>query len=322
MVWFQCEDCGDNLKKPKLPNHFKICSASRLSCIDCGEIFKQESVQGHTQCITEMEKYGPKGQGKVSNGASAKSNKDAKQQLEFDLTVGLSERPPWFCRLCNTKATSRQTLLLHAEGKKHKAKARAIHAAKQQPKQTEESAPDAKLPCENPPKAELLDKKDGNEPKKQDVSKVESGQNEHEESNGNISSKKKRKLEKSDDDSLRKKTKDSLLDALGNGEVIQGGKTGGGEKDSQAKQDKVSKSDHADKETKKINWKKLITSALKTSPEGVLKMKKLRKLVLKALKESGITDEEDQFRNTLEDKINSSSRFTLENKYVRLVSKD
>lgn len=322
MVWFQCEDCGDNLKKPKLPNHFKICSASRLSCIDCGEIFKQESVQGHTQCITEMEKYGPKGQGKVSNGASAKSNKDAKQPQEFDITVGLSERPPWFCRLCNAKATSRQTLLLHAEGKKHKAKARAIHAAKQQPKQTEESAPDAELPSENPPKAELLDKKDGNEPKKQDVSKVESGQNEREESNGNISSKKKRKLEKSDDDSLRKKTKDSSLDVLANGEVIQGGKTGAGEKDSQVKQDKVSKSDHADEETKKINWKKLITSALKTSPEGVLKMKKLRKHVLKALKESGITGEEDQFRNTLEHKINSSSRFTLENKYVRLVSKD
>lgn len=31
MVWFQCEDCGDNLKKPKLPNHFRVCSANRVS---------------------------------------------------------------------------------------------------------------------------------------------------------------------------------------------------------------------------------------------------------------------------------------------------
>ncbi|TYI18706.1 hypothetical protein ES332_A07G111400v1 [Gossypium tomentosum] len=23
MVWYQCEDCGDNLKKPKPPNYFK-----------------------------------------------------------------------------------------------------------------------------------------------------------------------------------------------------------------------------------------------------------------------------------------------------------
>lgn len=30
MVWFQCEDCGDNLKKPKLANHFNMCSASKV----------------------------------------------------------------------------------------------------------------------------------------------------------------------------------------------------------------------------------------------------------------------------------------------------
>ena len=27
MVWFQCEDCGENLKKPKLASHFRCCSA-------------------------------------------------------------------------------------------------------------------------------------------------------------------------------------------------------------------------------------------------------------------------------------------------------
>ncbi|KAL6496497.1 hypothetical protein OROGR_029755 [Orobanche gracilis] len=35
--------------------------------------------------------------------------------------------------LCNTKTTSKQTLLLHADGKKHRAKARAFHSSKQQP---------------------------------------------------------------------------------------------------------------------------------------------------------------------------------------------
>jgi cell growth-regulating nucleolar protein len=29
-VWFQCEDCGEDLKKPKLPNHFRTCSASKV----------------------------------------------------------------------------------------------------------------------------------------------------------------------------------------------------------------------------------------------------------------------------------------------------
>jgi cell growth-regulating nucleolar protein len=88
MVWFQCEDCGENLKKPKLAGHFRSCSAYKvsgarpfhtrplsgslvvplltsdffvgcfvwrlqLSCIDCGEFFSQDTVQGHTQCISE-----------------------------------------------------------------------------------------------------------------------------------------------------------------------------------------------------------------------------------------------------------------------------
>ncbi|EEE54873.1 hypothetical protein OsJ_02365 [Oryza sativa Japonica Group] len=83
MARFQCEDCGgDDLKKPKLAGHFRSCaqptgfalpsplsvaSVNLLSCIDCGESFSQETVQGHAQCISGAEKYGPpKGQNKAS----------------------------------------------------------------------------------------------------------------------------------------------------------------------------------------------------------------------------------------------------------------
>ena len=31
MVWFQCEDCGENLKKPKLAGHFRSCSAYKVT---------------------------------------------------------------------------------------------------------------------------------------------------------------------------------------------------------------------------------------------------------------------------------------------------
>ncbi|XP_052487357.1 UBP1-associated proteins 1C-like [Gossypium raimondii] len=103
-----------------------------LSCIDCGVIFEQQTVQGRTQCITEAEKYSPKEQVKTPNGSNAKPNKQTKEKPDIDINVGLSPRPPWFCSLCNTKVTSQQTLLLHAEGKKHRAKARAFHA--KQPK--------------------------------------------------------------------------------------------------------------------------------------------------------------------------------------------
>ncbi|KAF7806767.1 UBP1-associated proteins 1C [Senna tora] len=302
MVWFQCEDCGDNLKKPKLPNHFRTCSASKLSCIDCGEIFGQATVQQHTQCITEAEKYGPKGQGKTLNATTATPKKDNKQKPEVDIHVGLSERPPWFCSLCNTKATSKQTLLLHADGKKHRAKARAFHAAKQQPNQTETSAPDAKPPVENSSNGEVQVNNIVDQSKLQDPAKHNNLKSENEISPSN----KKRKLDAVEDSPKRKKGRDNASVEMGNGEVIQGEREEAAEKES----------------NKNIKWKKFIKSALKSHPDGKLKMKKLRKLVSKALQESGIVVDETELSEALEQKINSSSKFAVENKYVHLVAKE
>ncbi|KAA3490313.1 pre-mRNA cleavage factor Im 25 kDa subunit 1-like [Gossypium australe] len=51
-------------------------------------------------------------------------------------------------------------------------------------------------------------------------------------------------------------------------------------------------------------------------PDGVLKMRKLQKLVLKALQESGVGDDDkSQLSEMLEHKIISNSRYTVENKY-------
>lgn len=50
----------------------------------------------HIPCY--QEKYGPKGLGKASNGVNTKPQNDAKKKPEVDINVGLSERPPWFCR--------------------------------------------------------------------------------------------------------------------------------------------------------------------------------------------------------------------------------
>ncbi|KAL1335541.1 hypothetical protein HN51_064399 [Arachis hypogaea] len=299
MVWFQCEDCGDNLKKPKLAGHFRSCSAYRLSCIDCGETFGQDTVQNHTQCMTEAEKYGPKGQ--VKNGAPAKPNKDGnKQKPDVDINVGLSERPPWFCSLCNTQATSKQTLLLHADGKKHRAKARAYHASKQPPPQTDKSAPDAKIVSEAAPN-EATDGKNAEQPKLEESSKQDNLK-----SGDKISSAKKRKLEASEGDLIKKCRNDISVDT-GNGEVIQG-------EEAEGKVESAVKN--------KIKWKKFIKSALKSQPDGTLKMKKLKKVVLKALQESGVVVDETEFSEALQQKINSSSRFAVEGKYVQLVAKD
>ncbi|KAE8712538.1 mitogen-activated protein kinase kinase 2 [Hibiscus syriacus] len=309
MVWFQCEDCGENLKKPKLANHFRICSASRFSCIDCGVIFEQQNVQIHTQCITEAEKYGPKGQGQTPNGSNAKPNKQTKEKPDVDINMGLSQRPPWFCSLCNTKATSQQTLLLHADGKKHRAKARAFHA-KQQPQQTEESAPDTKDSAENKENGELPENKSVGEDKLQDHSKDGQPQINSVAANGCISSNKKRKLDDSSDET-------------GNGEVTQMEKEKAKKSKHNAIKEGLVESAFTKEDTKKkIKWKKLIKEALKSSPDGVLKMRKLQKRVLKALQESGVDDDKSQLSEMLQHKITSSARYSVDGKNVRLAAKD
>ena len=167
--------------------------------------------------------------------------------------------------LCNTSTTSKQTLLLHAEGKKHKAKARAFHAAKQPPKQAEESAPETKLPTEDTQKDELLDKKCTKEPNSQDPPKSDTEHNKSEADKGNSPLKKKRKLDASAKDDSRKKTKDDTPGDLGDGEVIHSEKAEADEIKSQLKNDTLAEPSSTREDTKqKIKWKKLITSALKS----------------------------------------------------------
>lgn len=157
--------------------------------------------------------------------------------------------------LCNTSATSKQALLLHAEGKKHRAKARAFHASKQPPKQTEESNQDTKLPTGDTRKDELLDNEHSKEPKLQDPPKADTKHYNSEADKGTSPSKKKRKLDASVNGSSKKKTKDDTSGDLGNGEVIHGDL--GSDKMAEPRSNK-------EQTKKKIKWKKLITSALKS----------------------------------------------------------
>ncbi|CAH9053640.1 unnamed protein product [Cuscuta epithymum] len=304
MVWFQCEDCGDNLKKPKLPGHYRVCSAFKLSCIDCGEVFNQQSVESHTQCISEAEKYGPKGQAKTPVGRNSNPNSDTKKRPDVDVNVGLSDRPPWFCSLCKTKASSKQTLLLHADGKKHRAKARAFHAANQQQSgKTEPSNPE-----------EVPERKSSEEPNALKPSEAD---------NTELHSNKKRKLESSQNGAVKQRVGEEKSTKLGNGEAVQLEKQNVGETNIHDKRSEniagveVAAAD----KVKKIKWKKLITSALKSNPDDGLKFKKLKKAVLKSLRESGYTNDEIKVQDILEKKITKSARFAVEGKFVRLVAK-
>jgi len=155
------------------------------------------------------------------------------------------------CSLCNTNATSKQTLLLHAEGKKHRAKARAFHAAKQ----TEPADGGVEVSNDNNQKSEIPENKAGEELKEQNSKEAE---------NDNSHLHKKRKDRESENGGAK------LSAELDNGEVIQV------EKEQETKHKKKAKNEtvkqykavvdvsNGNDSKKKIKWKKLITSALKS----------------------------------------------------------
>ncbi|KAI6157993.1 hypothetical protein BKA82DRAFT_4064867 [Pisolithus tinctorius] len=81
MVSFQCNGCGDIVKKPKLDTHYARCHAP-VDCIDCSTTFSAPAeFKSHTSCITEGEKYqkglykGPKAGLGVEAGQKTRSCK-------------------------------------------------------------------------------------------------------------------------------------------------------------------------------------------------------------------------------------------------------
>ena len=136
MPWFQCEDCGDTLKKPKIRGHAGQCSASRFSCVDCLQVFDAYTVQQHTSCVTEHEKYAlsitKPGQEHLMGAAANRDQGGGGPVAGGGAVVGeefLSKQPPYECACCKVKCTSWETLVGHAQGKKHKSKSRSAYAA-------------------------------------------------------------------------------------------------------------------------------------------------------------------------------------------------
>ena len=107
------------------------CYTSSFTCIDCSRQFDSSSVHGHTQCVTEHDKYA-KGATKPGGFAEKGFYHD---ETKKDAVVGtngsvageefLSKRAPWVCSVCNVTCTSKQTLESHATGTKHIRRVRA-----------------------------------------------------------------------------------------------------------------------------------------------------------------------------------------------------
>ncbi|CDW97936.1 hypothetical protein [Sporisorium scitamineum] len=89
MVSFNCDGCGDVVKKPKLQQHYQRCYAP-VTCLDCSMQFNTPNeFKSHNSCISEAEKYersvyrGPKHQAQQNqhaNGTNGNTPKKAQNQ--------------------------------------------------------------------------------------------------------------------------------------------------------------------------------------------------------------------------------------------------
>lgn len=62
MVVFTCNNCGESLRKQKVAQHYmtRCRRKPNLSCVDCFKDFLGNEYEKHTECITEVERYGDK----------------------------------------------------------------------------------------------------------------------------------------------------------------------------------------------------------------------------------------------------------------------
>lgn len=284
MVWFQCESCGENLKKPKLQNHFRSCAARKLSCIDCGVVFDQQSVQVHTSCVSETEKYGPKG-GSKSSVLKLKSSQ-AHPSGDVDLSIGLSTHAPWNCSLCKVNATSYETLEGHSQGKKHRAKAKAAQAKLNPPTVVErdltassslgngiESSATAAINCSEP---------------------VEDS-----EALSNFAA----------EEGSSKKRKAAAH------EVFVSSEDGCEEKlEVESSAARVSHSG------KVVKWKKLTTKVLLKTPENSIKIKELLKELLPLVTSGAVGFDKKTLEKQMVETLNGSSKFDVRGKWVALAT--
>jgi cell growth-regulating nucleolar protein len=166
--------------------------------------FDRMGANGHTRCVTEHEKYalgatkpggfaaggfsggGGDGNGNGNNSAAAAGEPSG---LEF-----LAERPPWRCSACNVTCTSRETLLGHAAGQKHRRRARAAAAAAAGGGGAGDKKPDEQAAPQPPTPGKADDQQEEEKPaeeKEEDKKKQDDGSSDSSDSDSDSNAEKK-----------------------------------------------------------------------------------------------------------------------------------
>eukprot|EP01129_Flabellula_baltica_P010022 TRINITY_DN4188_c0_g1_i1.p1 TRINITY_DN4188_c0_g1~~TRINITY_DN4188_c0_g1_i1.p1 ORF type:complete len:199 (+),score=55.05 TRINITY_DN4188_c0_g1_i1:419-1015(+) len=86
MVFFVCDNCNDTIKKPKIKSH--RCYNTMYTCIDCNKRFDFHSVNNHTTCTTEEDKY----YGKFASSAKKPKNQNGNQNQKKKSNGGKQDK--------------------------------------------------------------------------------------------------------------------------------------------------------------------------------------------------------------------------------------
>ena len=112
MVYFTCDACGEQLKKPSVEKHYtqKCRDCYKLTCIDClkvirGNIFSRlvshqhflvwqdfygEEYQSHTSCMSEDQRYSKEGRGGWDPSKGQVSNAETEKVVEMvNMTISV-----------------------------------------------------------------------------------------------------------------------------------------------------------------------------------------------------------------------------------------
>jgi hypothetical protein len=86
MVYFQCENCVQALKKKQLERHysFECRGAQHFSCLTCYKVFDRDTVKAHISCVTEEEKY-QKGDSNYNLKKNMNNNKNNAVKAKKDI---------------------------------------------------------------------------------------------------------------------------------------------------------------------------------------------------------------------------------------------
>ncbi|KAI7881792.1 zf-LYAR-domain-containing protein [Lichtheimia hyalospora FSU 10163] len=113
MVSFQCDNCGDVVKKPKLDQHRGRCHAT-FTCIDCSTTFQGTNYKSHTSCISEAEKY----QKSLFRGKKSKQQQQQQQQQQQSNNNEAKKPVSLIDQLKNKKADASQEKAAESNGKR------------------------------------------------------------------------------------------------------------------------------------------------------------------------------------------------------------